>query len=123
MRTLSMLGAALLLAGCASGGGGRVPESGDPAPLIMSAERQIELAQQAGAEALSAETLGAARQSIANAKAQLQIGERGRAALHARQALADAIYAQELAKRAAAERARTEAQAAVQALPPEGGAR
>jgi hypothetical protein len=119
---VTTLGAALLLAGCASAGGGRVPESGDPSQLIARAEQQIAQAQQAGAEALAASTLGTARQAVADARAQLQIGERGRAALLARQASADAIYAQELARKAEAERKETEARNAVEALPP-GGAR
>jgi hypothetical protein len=115
------MGAALLLVGCASAGG-RVPESGDATQLIARAEQQIAQAQQAGAESLAAANLGAARQAVADARAQLQIGETGRAALLARQATADAIYAAELARAEQAKQREQEARAALQA-PPGGGDR
>jgi hypothetical protein len=78
-------------------------------------------AQQAGADSAAAEIMASARQNLANARAhQQQPGTRSRAALDAQQAAADAIYARERARRLAAEQQQAQAQAALQALPPQG---
>ncbi|MEJ7812256.1 MAG: hypothetical protein WKG32_17725 [Gemmatimonadaceae bacterium] len=121
MRTLYTLGVAALIAGCASAGGGSIfPEAGDPNAALTNAERQIAEAQAAGADSLVADVMASARQNLANAKAQAQGTTRGRAALAARQAAADAIYAREQVKRIMAERTQAQAKSAFDALPPGG---
>jgi hypothetical protein len=118
------LGAVALVAACATGGATSIfPEAGDPDAAVASAERSIADAQQAGADSLAAEIMASARQNLANARMHMQGGNRERAALDAQQAVADAIYARERARRVAAERLQAQAQAALSALPPQGGAR
>ena len=114
--------AAALWAGCATGGASSIfPEAGDPDAAIANAEREIASAQQAGADSLAGEIVASARQNLANARQHMQQrGTRPRAALAAQQATADALYARERARRIAAERQQAQAQAALQALPPQG---
>ena len=120
--TLAALATALWAAGCATGGASSVfPQAGDPDAAIQNAEREIAAAQQAGADSAAAEIMASARQNLANARAHSQTSaDRGRAVLDAQQAAADAIYARERARRLAAEQQQAQAQAALQALPPQG---
>ncbi len=113
--------AAAMWTGCATGGAASIfPEAGDADAAIANAEREIAGAQQAGADSLAGEILASARQNLTTARAHLQGRDRGRAALAAQQAAADALYARERARRIAAEREQAQAQAALQALPPQG---
>jgi hypothetical protein len=118
----TLIGAVLLAAGCASGGG-RLPEISDPNAAMANADRAIADALRSNAESLAPGPLGSARQNLADARAQFQIGNRERAALLARIAVADAILAKEQARRAAAEQARDEVRAELERMPPRGGAR
>lgn len=123
MRRMSWLGIVAVLAGCASAGANSIfPEAGDPNAAIANAERQIESAVAAGADSLAAEPLATARQNTATAKTLLNERKQDQAALTARQAAADAIFAREEARRITADRERGEALASLNALPP-GGAR
>jgi hypothetical protein len=105
-----------LLGGCATLGG-PIPSSGDPSVAVADAQRAIETARQAGADSLAAGELASARQYRAAAQEDLRKRDAGRSALNARQARADADYARALARRVAAERARSDAQAALGRLP------
>ena len=67
--------------------------------------------------------MASARQNLASARTHQAARERGRASLAAQQATADAIYARERTRRLAAEQQQAQAQAALQALPPQGGDR
>ena len=116
MRNMRVFALALFSAGCASAGGGVFPEAGDGASAIANAERRIAEAQQAGGDSLAAEVLTSARQHVAAAKS-LQGRDDNRAAMHGRQAAADATYARALAARTAAERQRAAAAASLNALP------
>ena len=120
MRNMCVFALALLSAACASAGGGIFPEAGDGAAAIANAERMIAEAERVGADSLAAEALASARQHVAVAKTQ-QGRDDDRAAMHGRQAAADATYARALAARAAAERQQAAAAAALNALP-RGGA-
>ena len=116
MRNMRVFALALFTAGCASAGGGIFPEAGDGAASIANAERLIAEAQQAGGDSLAAEAMTSARQHVATAKTQ-QGRDDDRAAMHGRQAAADAAYARAAANRAAAERQRAAAAASLSALP------
>lgn len=123
MRRVTWLGVAAVLAGCASAGAGSIfPEAGDPNAAIANAERQIADAVAAGADSLAPQPLAAARQNMEEAKTLLNDRKNEQAALEARAAAADAIFAREESRRLAAERQRAEALASLNALPP-GGAR
>ena len=117
MNASRALVAGLLLAGCASAGGGIFPEAGEPTAAISGAERLIAEAQQAGADSLASEPLASARQHLQQARA----ASGDRAALLGRQAQADARFARAEADRRKAESARAQAEAALRALP--GGTR
>ena len=124
MRTPWVIGAVALIAACATGGASSIfPDAGDADAAIANAERTIADAQQAGADSLAGEIMASARQNLANARMHMQGRDRGRAALDAQQAAADALYARERTRRLAAERQQAQAQAALQVLPPQGGAR
>lgn len=110
---------AMIVAACAST---RIPPSGDHMVEISRAERAIQDAQNAGADSLASSTLTEARTALAAARTAAD-KDRNRAALHARKAAADAAYAQALAQRLIAERARTAAQGELQRVPPPGGER
>lgn len=120
MRFIGRLVAVLALgAGCA----GRVfPPVGDPNGPIAEADQAISAASNAGADSLASEALTSAKQNVAVAREEQRQGRLDRAALAARQAAADAVYARAAAERAAAERAQRDAQTAYSALPP-GGSR
>jgi hypothetical protein len=111
--------AAVSLTACASGGGA-FPESGEPNAAISNATRLIEEARQAGADSLARDAIESAQRNLGEAQAFLQTNHRDRAALAAQVAAADARYARVAAQRARAERAHSEARAALQALPPGG---
>ena len=119
MRILRLAAVAIVVAACAST---RIPPSGDPMVAISNAERAIQDASAAGADTLASSVLAEARASLEAAKAAA--GEDGnRAALQARKAAADAAYAQALAQRMIADRARAAAAAELQRVPPPGGTR
>jgi len=99
---------------CASGGG-IFPTAGDPNASVANAERMIAEAQQAGADSLVPEVMSSARQNFATAQVLLRERSLDRAALKGREAAADATYARAAALRAAAERERRAAQAALDA--------
>jgi hypothetical protein len=119
MSILRLLAVAMVVAACAST---RIPPSGDPMVAISTAERAIEEAQASGADSLASSTLNEARAGLASAKAAGE-NDRNRATLLARKAAADAAYANALAKRMIADRARNAAQADLQRVPPPGGER
>lgn len=124
MRSLRYLGLAALMAGCATAGaGGPFPSAGDPYNAIQGAEREIIEAQRVGADSLAGATLEGARQHLVAAQSDLQRQDFNRAAVHARQAEAQARYARAEAERVVAERAREQARGALHALPPTGGPR
>ena len=119
MSILRLAAVAMIVAACAST---RIPPSGDHLVEISRAERAIQDAQDAGADSLASSTLTEARTALTAARAVADT-DRNRAALHARKAVADAAYAQALAQRMIAERARNAAQAELQRVPPPGGDR
>lgn len=121
--TLAVITAAALMAGCASAGG-------FPKTLPMEATNTIAMATQAIADAQTAGADSLAHDMLVNAQAHLDEAQRNQksrkpdqATLHAREALADARLARMSAQRVAAERNQAAAQSALQALPPNGGAR
>lgn len=115
---LFTLAAILVLAGCASAGG--VPNVGDPDEEIRTAERMIASAVEDGADSLATLSLAEARTALT--EAQNSRSSREWSALKAKEAAASAAYARAVATRLRAERSRTEAKTALDALPP-GGAR
>ena len=122
MHVTRLLAVALVAGGCASAGGGIFPEAGEPVAALSRAEALIQDAERAGADSLAAEAMAAARRNVTEAQVAQRGRDGNRAALFAREAQADAIYAKAAAERARADRARTDADAALKALPP-GGAR
>ncbi|MFN2400715.1 MAG: hypothetical protein ABR543_19080 [Gemmatimonadaceae bacterium] len=123
MRIVRAIGAAMIMAGCASGGGSIFPEAGEPNAAIANAQRLIAEAQQAGADSLAREALATAQQNVAAAQTELRNNNNDRAALKAREAAADATFAREQARRVLADREQARARGALDALPPNGGAR
>lgn len=118
MRFLSLPALAVLLFGCASAG--VFPSSaGDPSAASSVAQRQISLAEEAGADSLAPDPLGIARRQLADAQAQAQAGRSARASVSAQQAAASAIFAKSEADRVRSERDKAIALAALQALPPQ----
>ena len=121
--TLAVITTAVVMVGCASAGG-------FPKTLPMEATNTIASAKQAIADAQTAGADSLARDMLVNAQAHLDEAEKNQvsrkpdqATLHAREALADARLARVTAQRVAAERSQAAAQSALQALPPNGGAR
>jgi hypothetical protein len=120
---LAVIATALVLIGCASA-------AGFPKTLPMEADNTIALANQAiadaqavGADSLAADMLGNARTHLDEAQKDQISRKPDQATLHAREALADARLARVTAQRVASERNQAAAQSALQALPPNGGAR
>jgi len=101
---------------CASGGG-IFPTAGDPVAAVSNAERLIAEAQQAGADSLAPDAMSSARQNFATAQVLMRQRSLDRAALKGREAAADATFAKAFAQRAAAERERAAAKAALDAVP------
>ncbi len=99
-------------AGCATV---RYPAVPDATPDISVAAAAIDSARGAGADSLAAEPLQSAQANLAIARDSERQGQRGRAAFKARLAQADAVYASVLAERVAAERRRSQEQAALSA--------
>lgn len=121
--TLAVIITAVAMAGCASAGG-------YPKALPMEATNTITMATQAIADAQAAGADSLSHEFLVNAQAHLDEAQRAQtsrkpdqATLHAREALADARLAKVTAQRVAAERSQAAAQSALQALPPNGGAR
>ena len=120
-RTTTALAMIAVAAAC---GGAHLPSIGvEPDPALAEAARLISDAQLAGADTLAVDAYNSARQNLAAATADRRKNDKNRAALKARQASADAIYARAEAERVRADRARSDAQRALSALPPAGGAR
>ncbi len=118
MRVLPLLTATAFLAGCATAG--TFPTStGDPAAAASAASRQITLAMDAGADSLAPDALSAAQRQLATAQQEAQAGHNSRAAITAQQSAASAIFAKAEADRVRAEKDKTQALAAMQALPPQ----
>ena len=120
---IAVIATAITLAGCAAAGG-------FPKTLPMEADNTIALATQAiadaqtaGADSLANDMLVSARAHLDEAQKNLTSRKPDQAALHAREALADARLARVNAMRMAADRSQTAAQSALQALPPNGGGR
>lgn len=116
---LFTLAAILVLAGCASAGG--IPSVGDPDEEIRTATRMIESAQEAGADSLAILSMSEARAALAEATDK-RTTSKDWSALKAKEAAASAAYARAVAGRLKAEHSRSDAKAALDALPP-GGAR
>lgn len=104
------------LLGCASAG--VFPNAGDPGPVIGAAQRQIEVAQSAGADSLAPQALATARRHLVEAQVQVQANRNGRAAVAAQQAAASAVYAKAQADRVLAVRDSAHAEQALRAVPP-----
>ena len=121
MRHLYACALGLAAAACASGGG-IIPETGEPSSALTRAEAAIADARREGADSLANEALVSAGQKFAAARTALDKSDRNRAALLAREAEADAVFAKAAAERAKADRAKADAAAALAQLPP-GGAR
>ena len=119
MSIFRFVGVAVIVAACAST---RIPETGDPAVAMATAERAITDAQGAGADSLASGILTEARTALESARGFAN-KDRNRAALYARRAAADAAYAQAVAERTIAERGRAAAQSELQRVPPPGGNR
>lgn len=119
MKIFRYIAVAAVVAGCAST---RIPETGDPMVAMSGAERAITDAEAAGADTLASGVLTEARTALASARA-IANKDRNRAALLARRAAADAAYAQAVAQRLIADRARNAAQTELQRVPPPGGNR
>lgn len=122
-RNLAVIATAVALAGCASAGG-------YPKTLPMEADNTIALATQAIADAQAAGADSLANDMLINSKTHLDEAQKAQisrkpdqATLHAREALADARLARVTAQRVTAEHNQAAAQSALQALPPNGGAR
>jgi hypothetical protein len=120
LAVIAMAGA---LCACASAGGfpKTLPMEADNA--IAQATQLIADAQTAGADSLSHDVLVNARMHLDEAQKENISRKPDQAALHAREAMADARLARTTAQRVKAERSQAAAQAALQALPPNGGAR
>lgn len=120
---LAVIAAAVIMAGCASAGGYPKTLPMEATSTIAQATQAIADAQAAGAETLAADALGNARTHLDLAQKDEISRKPDQAALHARQALADARLARVTAQRVTAERNQAAAQSALQALPPNGGGR
>jgi Domain of unknown function (DUF4398) len=120
LAVIAMAGA---LGACASAGGfpKTLPMEADNG--IAQATQQIADAQTAGADSLAHDVLVNARMHLDEAQKENISRKPDQAALHAREAIADARLAKTTAQRVKAERSQAAAQAALQALPPNGGAR
>jgi Domain of unknown function (DUF4398) len=119
LAVIAMAGA---LCACASAGGfpKTLPMEADNA--IAQATQLIADAQTAGADSLAHDVLVNARMHLDEAQKENISRKPDQAALHAREAIADARLAKTTAQRVKAERGQAAAQAALQALPPNGGA-
>jgi hypothetical protein len=108
---------AAVAAGCATV---QYPSVPDATADIGGAAQAVDSARAAGADSLAAEPLQSAQANLAVARDSERQGQRARAAFKARIAQADATYARALAERVAAERRRTQEQAALAAANPGG---
>ena len=120
--TLAVIAAGALCA-CASAGG-------YPKTLPMEADNAIAQATQLIADAQTAGADSLANGALVNARMHLDMAQKDhisrkpdQAALHAREAIADARLAKSTSLRVTAERNEAAAQSALQALPPNGGGR
>jgi hypothetical protein len=115
MRLIGVVTTLVLLGACATSG----PPSdlGDPDEELRAAQRMIESAQEAGADSLAILSMSEARAALR--AAQDKEASKSWSVLKAREAAASAAYARAVAGRLTAERARNDAAAALNALPPE----
>jgi hypothetical protein len=112
---LAAAGGAVVLAGCASSGA--FPSLGNPNTSIAAAQDRIFEAKNAGADSLASAPLDSAQHHVEIAQRDQRNGEPEHAALHAKQAAADATYAKAQADSVRTERERQRAEGALQALP------
>ena len=115
MRLIGVLTTLALLGACATTG--PAPNLGEPAEELQTAQRMIESAVEAGADSLAILSMSEARAALR--EAQSSESSKSWSVLKAREATASAAYARAVAGRLKAERARTDAAAALNALPPE----
>ena len=121
MRLLQLAataGVIAVTAACASMSG--YPKTFPAATEIDRATKALAEARTAGADSLAADALAQARKTLDEAQTRDRQGESDRAAILARRASIEADYAQALAERELAQRARAEAQKAMETVPPAG---
>jgi hypothetical protein len=99
------------------------PSTIAPGVELERAAKALMDAQAAGADSLAGDALTKARTTLAQAQERQRARENDRAAILARMATGEAEYARAVAERELAQRARTEAQKAIEAVPPPGAAR
>ena len=119
MRFLRVTAVAAVLAtagACATAS--RYPTTTPPAAEIDRATKALADARAAGADSLAADALAQARKTLE--EAQTRDRKSDRAAILARRAMIEADYAKALAEREIAQRARAEAQKAMESVPPAG---
>ena len=115
MRLIGFVTTVAFLGACATTG--PAPNLGDPAEELRTAQRMIESAAEAGGDSLAVLSMNEARAALR--EAQSSESSKPWAVLKAREATASAAYARAMAGRLKAEKARTDAAAALNALPPE----
>lgn len=115
MRLIGVVTTLALLGACATTG--PAPDLGNPDEELRAAQRMIESAQEAGADSLAILSMSEARAALRDA--QNKESSKSWSVLKAREATASAAYARAVAGRLTAERARSDAAAALAALPPE----
>ena len=115
MRLIGVVTTLALLGACATSG--PAPNLGDPDEELRAAQRMIESAEQAGADSLAILSMSEARAALR--EAQNKEASKSWMVLKAREAAASAAYARAVAGRLQADRARADAAAALNALPPE----
>ena len=115
MRLIGVVTTLVLLSACATSG----PPSnlGDLDEEVRAAQRMIQSAEEAGADSLAILSMSEARNALR--AAQANDASKSWAVLKAREASASAAHARAVAGRLTAERARNDAAAALNALPPE----
>jgi len=120
---LAVMVAAGMLGACASAGGFPKSLPMESSNTISQATQAITDAQTAGADSLATEALGNAKMHLDQAQKEQISRHPDEATLHAREALADARLARTTALRMKAEHEQAAAQAALSALPGNGGGR
>jgi hypothetical protein len=120
---LAVIAVAGALCACASAGGYPKTLPMEAENSIAQATQLIADAQTAGADSLAKDMLVNARMHLDEAQKEKISRKPDQAALHAREAIADARLAKSTALRVAAEHNQAAAQSAIQALPPNGGVR
>ena len=99
------------------------PSTIAPGVELDRAAKALLDAQAAGADSLAGDALAKARQTLGQAQERQRAKENDRAAILARMAAGEAEYAKAVAERERAQRARIDAQKALDTLPPRAGGR